>query len=160
MVTIERVEPQEEAEALGEILHACVLGGASVHFVLPFTPEEATAYWRNTAGRYVLLAREDGRALGTVSLILDTPPNQRHRAEVSKMLVHPDARRRGLGRRLLEAIEDVARQEGRTLLTLDTETGGDAERLYQSMGYLRVGDIPDFALDKDDVRPLLLKEDE
>ena len=73
------------------------------------------------------------------------PPNQRHRAEVVKLLVHPDARRQGIARQLMIALETVARTEGRTLLTLDTWTGGYAESLYRSLGYVVVGVIPRFA---------------
>ncbi|RYG44472.1 GNAT family N-acetyltransferase [bacterium] len=147
MIVIESVNPTEEAEALGEILRACVEGGASVNFVLPFSQAEASAYWRTVKGRTVLLARSEGRALGTVSLAPAHQPNQPHRAEVAKMLVHPDGRRKGIARRLLEELEAVAREQGITLLTLDTEAGGDAENLYRSMGYTMVGTIPDFALD-------------
>jgi ribosomal protein S18 acetylase RimI-like enzyme len=95
----------------------------------------------------VLLARDDrGRIVGTVQIDLGTPPNQPHRADVLKMLVHPDARRRGIARALMLAVEELARQSGRTLLTLDTVTGGNAEGLYRSLGYLTVGVIPGYAL--------------
>jgi GNAT superfamily N-acetyltransferase len=93
----------------------------------------------------VLLAFVDGQLGGTVQLDLATPPNQRHRGEVMKLLVHPSLRRRGIARALMIALEDVAREEGRTLLTLDTWTGGAAERLYTSLGYVTVGVIPRFA---------------
>ena len=146
---IEAVDPVEEAEALGEALHACVHAGASVHFVLPFSREEAAGYWREASGRIVLAVREGDRIAGTVSLIVAMPPNQRHRGEVSKMLVHPDFRRRGLARALLAALEAVAREEGKTLLTLDTVTGGEAEGLYRSVGYEFAGSIPDFASSTD-----------
>ena len=78
----------------------------------------------------VLVARQDGRIIGTVQLELAMPPNQRHRAEVNKMLVHPGLQRRGIARALMVALEDAARAEGRTLLTLDTWTGSHAEKLY------------------------------
>lgn len=143
---IEAIDPIDEAEALGDVLHACVHAGASVHFTLPFTREAAAEYWRGVRGRIVLAAHEDGRILGTVSLILDTPPNQPHRAEVGKMLVHPDARRRGIARALMHELEALARREKRTLLTLDTVSGGEAEGLYRSLGYEFAGTIPDYAL--------------
>jgi GNAT superfamily N-acetyltransferase len=141
-----------DIEMLGDVLHAVVYGGAGVSFVVPFPPDRARAFWRDQvlpgvlAGtRRVLVARLDGRIVGTVHIDLAMPPNQQHRAEVLKLLVHPDARRRGVARRLMVAVEDVARSQGRTLLTLDTWTGGYAERLYQSLGYATVGVIPRFA---------------
>lgn len=146
MVTIERVDPSREAEALGAVLHACVHGGASVNFVLPYSIEEATAYWQTVPERIVLAAREGDRIVGTVSLAHDSPPNQRHRAEVAKMFVHPDARRMGVGRALMERLEEVARERGVLLLTLDTEAGSSGEQLYRSMGYQMAGTIPEFAL--------------
>lgn len=83
---------------------------------------------------------------GTVQLVLDQPENQPHRADLAKMLVHPRARRRGLGAALMGAAEQMARDCGKTLLVLDTVTGGDAERLYARLGWVRVGVIPDHAL--------------
>jgi GNAT superfamily N-acetyltransferase len=137
---------------LGDVLHACVHRGASVSFVLPFSHEDANVFWSGKvlpavrAGVCrVLVARSAERIVGTVQLDLATPPNQPHRAEVRKLLVHPDARRRGLARDLMIAIEDQAREARRTLLTLDTTTGGFAESLYLSMGYVEVGVIPRFS---------------
>jgi GNAT superfamily N-acetyltransferase len=137
---------------LGEVVHAVVHAGAGVSFVVPFSPEDARAFWTDTvlpgvrAGtRRVLVARDDGRIVGTVQIDMALPPNQRHRADVLKMLVHPEARRRGIARALMVALEDVARSAGRTLLTLDTVTGGPAEPLYRSLGYVTVGVIPRYA---------------
>jgi ribosomal protein S18 acetylase RimI-like enzyme len=141
-----------DIEMLGEILRAVVYDGAGVSFVVPFSMEEARAFWVEKvlpgvrAGtRRVLVARAGVRIVGTVQLDLGTPPNQRHRAEVLKLLVHPDARRHGIARALMIALEAVAQSEGRTLLTLDTWTGSHAERLYQSLGYVTVGVIPRYA---------------
>jgi GNAT superfamily N-acetyltransferase len=141
-----------DLDALGEILHAVVHDGAGVSFVVPFSREEARAFWLDKvlpgvrAGtRRVLLARLGERIVGTVQIELTVPPNQRHRAEVLKLLVHPSARRRGIARALMVALEPVAQSEGRTLLTLDTWTGGFAERLYESLGYVTVGVIPRYA---------------
>jgi GNAT superfamily N-acetyltransferase len=141
-----------EVDMLADILHAVVHAGAGVSFFTPFSIDEARAFWINKilpqarAGkRRVLVARLDDKIVGTVQLDLDTPPNQPHRAAVEKMLVHPDARRRGIAKALMMALEDVARAEKRTLLTLDTVTGSNAEFLYGSIGYLRVGVIPDYA---------------
>ena len=141
-----------EIEALVDLLIDCVDGGASVGFVLPLTRERARSFWRRTAdavasGRRILLVAADGAGLcGTVQLILDQPDNGPHRADVAKMLVHRRARRQGLGASLLRAAEDAARAAGRTLLVLDTETGSDAERLYSRLGWVRVGEIPGYAL--------------
>ncbi len=136
------------------LLHACVHDGASISFVMPFSPEEAEAFWRKkvlpgvAAGSSLLLAAEaDGRIAGSVQLDHDTPPNQPHRAEVRKLLVHPDFRRRGLARGLMAELEARARILGRSLLTLDTRTGDRAEPLYASLGYETVGVIPRFCRD-------------
>jgi ribosomal protein S18 acetylase RimI-like enzyme len=142
----------DEIDMLSDILHAVVYDGAGVSFVVPFTHDEARAFWIEKvlpgvrAGtRRVLVARSGTRIVGTVQLDLATPPNQTHRAEVLKMLVHPDARRRGIARALMVALEGVAQAEGKTLLTLDTWTGSYAESLYQSLGYVTVGVIPRYA---------------
>jgi GNAT superfamily N-acetyltransferase len=126
--------------------------GLGVTFVVPFSIDDASAFWADKVlpgvrarTRRVLVARDGDRIVGTVQIDLAMPPNQRHRAEVVKLLVHPDARRQGVARQLMIALESVARTEGRTLLTLDTWTGGYAESLYRSLGYVVVGVIPRFA---------------
>jgi len=139
-------------EALADILIDCVDGGASVSFMHPLTRQRAIAFWRNVAegvacGKRALLIAEDERGpCGTVQLIFDLPENQPHRADLAKMLVHRRARRRGLGAALMCAAELTARQCGKTLLVLDAVTTGDAARLYQRLGWIRVGDIPNYAL--------------
>lgn len=145
--------------ALGEVLHACVHAGASVGFVLPFPPEEARAYWRDAvlpavaAGRRRLFAATvDGRLVGTAQLVLDTMPNQRHRADVAKVLVHPAARRAGVARALMRAVEAAALGAGRTLLTLDTRRGDAAEPLYLGLGYAVAGVIPRYCRAPDSER--------
>lgn len=137
---------------LVRLLHDCVNAGASVNFVLPFPQEDAKSWWSasvlpgvRSEKRRVLIACEGDLILGSVQLIPAVPPNQTHRADVAKLLVHPEARRRGIGRALMTALEDIARSEKRTLLTLDTVTGNSAEPLYLSMGYTRVGMIPRYA---------------
>src|SRR5262249_54275638 len=147
---------ETDLEELAAVLHACVHAGASVSFILPFSHEDAKAFWReqvlpavSDGTRRVLLARLDGRIVGTVQLDLATPANQPHRAEVRKLLVHPDARGQGIARGLMVAVEEVARAARRTLLTLDTVTGGAAEGLYLSLGYLVTGVIPQYALNYD-----------
>ena len=140
-------------QALADVLIDCVEGGASVSFMAPLSQDKARAFWRGVAdgvarGERALLIAEDaaGAIHGTVQLVLAQPENQPHRADVAKMLVHRRARRQGLAQRLMAAIEDEARAEGKTVLVLDTVTGGDAERLYARAGWQRVGVVPNYAL--------------
>jgi GNAT superfamily N-acetyltransferase len=140
---------------LCEILIDCVESGASIGFLSPLGTEEADAYWRRieravAERRCVLLVAEevDGPVSGTVQLDIDTLPNQRHRATVSKLLVHTEARRRGVGEALMAAAERAALEEGRWLLTLDTATDA-AARLYERMGWSLAGVIPCYALNPD-----------
>ena len=140
-------------EGLADVLIDCVQGGASVSFMGPLPRERALAFWRQVADgvarreRVLLVAEDDqARIVGTVQLILDMPDNQPHRADVAKMLVHRRARRQGVGEALLQALDGEARAEGRTLLVLDTVTGGDGERLYARCGWQRVGSVPRYAL--------------
>jgi GNAT superfamily N-acetyltransferase len=141
-----------DLDALADVLHAVVHTGAGVSFVVPFSVADARRFWVENvlpgvrAGtRRVLVARRDGRIVGTVQIDCATPPNQAHRAEVLKLLVHPSARRHGIARALMIAVEEIARSHGRTLLTLDTWTGSPAEQLYRSLGYTTVGVIPRYA---------------
>ena len=139
-------------DQLAAVLIDCVDGGASVSFMHPLTRDRAVAFWRRVAqgvaaGERALLVAEDAKGVcGTVQLSFDLPENQPHRADVSKMLVHRRVRRQGLGAALMRAAEDTARDCGKTLLVLDAVTGGDAARLYERLGWTRVGDIPDYAL--------------
>lgn len=140
-------------ESLADVLIDCVEGGASVSFMLPLSREKALAFWRAVAqgvasSERALLVAEDsgGHVVGTVQLVLAQPENQPHRADVAKMLVRRDARRRGIAQRLMKAAEDTARAEGKSVLVLDTVTGGDAERLYEKAGWQRVGVVPKYAL--------------
>jgi GNAT superfamily N-acetyltransferase len=141
-----------QIDGLARLLIDCVDGGASVSFMHPLTPERAAAFWRRVAqgvagGERALLIAEDARGIcGTVQLVLAQPENQPHRADLAKMLVHRRARRQGLGAALMRAAEATARECGKTLLVLDAVTDGDAARLYQRLGWVRVGDIPDYAL--------------
>jgi len=138
---------------LAEILVACVDGGASVSFLAPLAPERARAFMREAAqqvaaGKCLLLAAwSRGVLAGTVRVQLDTPQNQPHRADICKMLVHPDARRQGIAHRLMLAAEAAAMSAGRTLLTLDTFTGGSGERLYRRLGWTEAGVIPGYSID-------------
>lgn len=154
-VTVRRVDGDDAAAcvpALTLLLLDCVEGGASVSFMQPLTAARATLFWNAVAagvaaGERVLLVAEDGagQLVGTVQLLLDVPENQRHRADVAKMLVQRHARRLGIARRLLDAVETAARDAGRTLLVLDTVTGSAADHLYTRAGWQRAGEIPNYA---------------
>jgi ribosomal protein S18 acetylase RimI-like enzyme len=154
-VTRWQAEPRQlvsDLDGLAALLHACVHAGASIGFVLPFSLDDARGYWRDkivpvvaTATCEMLVAWRGEAIVGTVQLDLGTMPNQAHRAEVRKLLVHPEARRRGIARALMVAIEAVARAARRDLLTLDTRTGDSAEPLYTQLGYTTVGTIPRYA---------------
>lgn len=141
-----------QIDGLASLLIDCVEGGASVGFMQPLTRDRATAFWRRVArgvaaGERALLIAEDVHGIcGTVQLVLDLPENQPHRADLAKMLVHRRVRRQGLGAALMRAAEATARDCGRTLLVLDAVTGGEAARLYAGLGWVRVGEIPGYAL--------------
>jgi GNAT superfamily N-acetyltransferase len=151
---IRRVQTIDERmlAQLAEVTKDCVDAGASIGFMQPFTDAHAITFWRKVAGdvtagrRLLLVAEDDGGVCGTVQLIVDMPDNQPHRADLAKMQVHRRARRRGLGAALLRAAEQAARECGKTLLVLDAVTDGDAARLYAKLGWVRVGDIPNYAL--------------
>src|SRR5262245_16687628 len=148
---LDRADERQIGE-LAELMIDAVDDGASVSFMHPLARERAVTFWHDVAqqlsvGSRALLIAEDARGIcGTVQLLLAQPENQPHRADVSKLLVHRRARRQGLGAALMNAAEQTARESGKTLLVLDTATGGDADRLYQRLGWVRVGDIPGYAL--------------
>lgn len=155
-LTIRRVGVNEAAacvEGLADVLIDCVQGGASVSFMWPLARDHALAFWRGVAEgvarkeRVLLIAQDaHGTIVGTAQLVTAMPDNQPHRADVAKMLVHRKARRQGLAQRLLAAVDEAARAEGKSVLVLDTVTGGDAERLYARAGWQQVGTVPDYAL--------------
>jgi GNAT superfamily N-acetyltransferase len=138
--------------ALADVLVDCVAGGASVSYMAPFSHADGRAVFEAWVaeveqGRRLILGAFTGDDLvGTVQVILALPPNQPHRGEIAKLLVHRSARRRGVAQLLMEHAESEARAEGKTLLVLDTVTGDDAERLYERLGWTRVGVIPNYAL--------------
>jgi GNAT superfamily N-acetyltransferase len=145
-------ELETALDGLAAVLADCVAGGASVSYMDPFPQEEARAAFEGFAAeadqgrRLVLAAFLDGRVVGTVQVILAVPPNQPHRGEIAKLLVHRSARRRGVAEQLMSQAEAEARAAGKTLLNLDTVTGDGAERLYTRLGWQRVGVIPGYAL--------------
>jgi len=140
------------AAALGEILVETVAHGGSVSFMHPLDPAQAVAFWNGALasadrGERVVLGAWDGATLtGTVSLILDLPPNQPHRAEIAKMMTRVSHRGRGIAIALLIEAERLAVSRGRTMLTLDTATDEGASGLYERMGFVLAGEIPDYAL--------------
>ena len=161
-VVVEVLDAAAAASAerrLAEILVACVEAGASVSYLPPLSRDVARAFWRTVSGevatgtKVLLGAWCDGQLAGTVQLVLAQQPNAPHRAEVAKVLVDPAFRRRGLGRALVRRAEQTARGTGRSLLVLDTEAGGDGERLYRGLGWQEVGRVPGYALGHDR-RPL------
>jgi len=144
-------EAAAQVEQLADVLLDCVEGGASVSFMLPLAREEALAFWRGVADsvarseRTLVVATDAHGIAGTVQLLTDMPDNQPHRADVAKLLVRRRARGSGIGRRLMEAVEHAARDQGRHLLVLDTASA-TAARLYERLGWQRVGVVPDYAL--------------
>jgi ribosomal protein S18 acetylase RimI-like enzyme len=144
-------EAESRIGQLGALLHACVQDGASIGFVLPHARSDSEEYWARKVipqlregGLALLVAQQGGRIAGSVQLDCDTPQNQPHRAEVRKLLVDPEFRRRGIARRLMAEVEALARRRGRSLITLDTRTGDTAEALYAALGYSTAGMIPDW----------------
>src|ERR1700716_821711 len=142
----------EVIEALSETLIETVAHGGSVSFMHPLSTEVAVAFWTSSlaaaeaGGRVVLGALDDGKLVGTVTLHLDCPPNQPHRGEIAKMMTRVDRRGRGVARALMTEAERIARERGRTLLTLDTATEEGAGPFYEKLGYAKAGIIPDYAL--------------
>ena len=149
----------EEAEAmrgrLVDLLVDAVESGASVNFVWPMTRAKAKKWWEGALAshargeRVIFIAEAEGRLDGTVQLILAPQENQAFRADLAKLLVHSRARRQGLGAALMQAAEDEARRIGRTLLTLDTEVGSAADRLYKRIGWIKYGEVPGYAMRAD-----------
>lgn len=153
-ITVRRLGALDAAalkEQLADVLLDCVEGGASVSFMLPMARGTASGFWDKVAGgvargeRTLLVAEDEEGVIGTVQLIIDLPENQPHRADVAKLLVHRRARNRGVGEKLMLALEECAREQGRTVLVLDTASAA-AERLYERLGWQRVGVVPGYAL--------------
>jgi len=150
--TLGAEQAARERSGLVALLRDAVDSGASVGFLPPLAESEGEAYWRGVVdavrdGSCVLLgAREaNGALVGTAQLLLAMRPNGSHRAEVAKVIVHTKARRRGIGRALMLALEARARELGRTTLVLDTRRGDPSEQLYTSVGYTLAGVIPGYA---------------
>jgi GNAT superfamily N-acetyltransferase len=145
-------EGRERLKVLAEVLWDCVEGGASVSFMAPFSQTDAEGFFETVLneveeGKRILLAAfDESKLVGTVQMITATPPNQPHRADIAKLLVLRSARAHGVASRLMEEVENSARRVGKTLLVLDTVTGGGAEKLYLRLGWTKVGVVPNYAL--------------
>lgn len=141
---------------LCRVLMDSVADGAAISFMAPLTKADATRFWAHDVrsaveggSRHLFGAFVDERLVGTVQLVIGMPPNQPHRAEISKMIVHPDGRRRGLGTALMNEALAFAKGAGKKLVTLDTRTGDVSAPLYKGVGFIEAGIIPDFAFDPD-----------
>jgi GNAT superfamily N-acetyltransferase len=152
IVSLDAPVAERELDQLASVLVDCVEGGASVSFMSPFPQDQALAFFRKVDGSVasgdtvLLAARLAGKIVGTVQLGLDTPPNQPHRADIKKLLVHRSARGHGVGAALMARAEDEARRRGRWLLVLDTVPGENGHRLYLREGWTQTGLVPDYAL--------------
>ena len=154
LALFDEADIERHIENLTELVHACVHDGASIGFIIPHSRADSAAFWRDRVApavrqgrRLLLIALRDGRIAGSVQLDHDTPANQPHRAEIRKLLVHPEFRRQGIARQLMAEIERHAVRLKRSLLTLDTRTGDSAEPLYRSLGYQTTGIIPNYCRD-------------
>lgn len=154
MYEIQTLSASQASESLADLmllLQDAVESGASVGFIPPLAASQANRYWEQVfaavegGSRMLLAARDNGRLIGAVQLDPAAMPNGSHRAEVMKLMVHRDARRRGIGRALMASVEDAARAAGRSLLVLDTRQGDPSEQLYLGIGYIRAGVIPRYA---------------
>jgi GNAT superfamily N-acetyltransferase len=154
-IVIERIGKDVDApilRGLAEVLLDAIDDNAGVSFMPGLTVSEAESWWKSAVApdrAIVLVARDNDGIVGTAQIQPSWAPNQPHRGDVAKLIVHRRARGRGIGRALMEALEQEARAGGFTLLLLDTRRGDHPERLYASMGWVRVGEVPDFALNPD-----------
>ena len=146
------VASQQTCATLSALLIETVANGGSVSFMHPLVEEAATAFWNSAFAaaarneRVVFGAWDGDTLVGTVTLLLDCPPNQPHRAEIAKLMTRVDYRGRGVATMLMQAAEQLAAERGRTLLVLDTATDGGASSLYERLGFTLAGIIPDYAL--------------
>jgi acetyltransferase len=148
-------EAEREVFQLADLLMDAVDSGASVGFLPPLSRTDAIAYWHTViaavreGSRILLVAFEGDRLQGSVQIALEMRANGIHRGELMKLFVHRRARRCGLARALLAELESTASRQHRTLLTLDTRKGSEAERLLESLGYTRLGEVPEYARSAD-----------
>jgi ribosomal protein S18 acetylase RimI-like enzyme len=152
-IEIKPLGPSPEIRAmLSEILIEVVANGGSVSFMHPLEQARADTFWEGSLaaaarGERVILGAWDGETLaGTVTLLLDQPPNQPHRGEIAKMMTRVSHRGRGVANALMVELERIAVERGRTILTLDTATDEGAGGLYQKLGFIYAGTLPEYAL--------------
>lgn len=160
-ITVDRLSTPPtptDLHSLAGLLCDAVNSGSAVSFLAPLSFETAETWWRETLGgtndkKTILVARlvgeNGGEIVGAVQLHPSWAPNQPHRADIAKLIVHRRARGQGIGRRLMETVEQLAAQAGYTLLVLDTRRGCEAEHLYRKLGWTEAGIIPDFAVNAD-----------
>jgi ribosomal protein S18 acetylase RimI-like enzyme len=148
MLKIEVTSIETYIDPLTELLVHVVDDGASIGFLPPMKQSDARDYWQSVCTPNVILfiAKLNNEIVGTIQLHLCTKQNGLHRAEIAKLMTGPNARRKGVGRSLMKAAEERALEEGRTLIVLDTREGDPSNLLYQSLGYIQAGKIPNFAL--------------
>lgn len=152
MVVVRQVEHGSDAlrVQLVSLLQNVVEDGASIGFVLPITDDIATAYWQDVfqqldSGLAMWIATENDKVIGTVQFSACMKPNGMHRADVQKLMVHTDARGKGVSSKLLTALEAFAIEQRRWMLVLDTEADSSAAKIYQHWNWQRVGEIPEYA---------------
>ncbi|MFS8352287.1 GNAT family N-acetyltransferase [Bacillus nitratireducens] len=148
-LVIEEIQQLEnDMEELSKLLKTVVDDGASIGFLPPLEQQEAINYWQTVLAPEVILyvAKINNEVAGSVQLHLVTKPNGTHRAEISKLMTHPNFRRNGIGRSLMKKAEERAKQENRSLLVLDTREGDPSNKLYKSLDYREVGKIPEYAI--------------
>ncbi|MCQ6530169.1 GNAT family N-acetyltransferase [Bacillus mycoides] len=148
-IVIEQIKRlDEDLEELSELLKTVVNDEASIGFLPPLEQKEATNYWQTVLAPEVILyvAKINNEVAGSIQLHLVTKPNGIHRAEICKLMTHPNFRRNGIGRLLMQKAEERAKQEKRSLLVLDTREGDPSNRLYKSLDYQEVGKIPEYAI--------------
>ncbi|MDH2067257.1 GNAT family N-acetyltransferase [Pantoea sp. GD03673] len=149
--TLSATQAQQHLGELTDVLQGCVADGASVGFIDAEDDAVMTRFWQQriasltTGDSEIMVARQHGRIVATVIISRSAMPNGRHRAEISKLLVHPQARRQGIARELMQRAEQRARAQGKTLLVLDTRSGDVASDLYRSLGWQVAGSIPCYA---------------
>lgn len=155
--TMDGASLRAEIDALSQMLHLAVADGANIGFVKPFTQDDAAHFWQTQivplverSQSIMFAARVEGAIVGTVQLGLPVMPNQQHKADVAKMMVHPGFRRRGIAAALLTALIDAAQERGFRILMLDTRTGDPAQSLYARFGFERAGEIPGYAMNPED----------
>ncbi|RXI95514.1 GNAT family N-acetyltransferase [Anaerobacillus alkaliphilus] len=150
-IRIEQIFSEVHFNELAELLAIVVEDGASIGFLPPLSNTDAIDYWKTVLGPGVVLlvAKLNEQIVGSVQLHLSMKQNGRHRAEVAKLMTHPNFRRNGIGRILMEKAEQIAKQEQRSLIVLDTREGDPSNNLYHSLGYIEGGRIPNYAMSAD-----------